>query len=136
MDQQTVDLLIKLAEKFGLPLVVAGILIYFIFYKLFPDFLQRDKEKDEARSRERKEERDAFFLELGRLTSTANQATNKFEAGLEVHKEALSILKEQNKDVLKQVQLSHKDLVESLKLELIEISKKIDSILKELSTSK
>ena len=134
------DTAIKVGKELGIPFLALVAFAYFMFYKVFPDFLQRDKEKDEANRAERKTSNETFILELGKISDKTALIVKNFESSLDAHKEALSLMKDQNMEVIKQVQVSHKDLTETIKTELTEvkeiISQKIDGVLKELSNSK
>ena len=134
------DTALKIGKELGIPFLALVAFAYFMFYKVFPDFLQRDREKDDANRVERKTSNDTFISELGKISDRTALIVKNFESGLETHKEALNLMKEQNKEVIKQVQVSHKDLTETIKIELTEvkeiISQKIDGVLKELSNSK
>lgn len=133
MDPQSLDTAIKFGKELGVPALVLAIFAYFMVYKIFPAFLARDKEKDDAN----REERKTFIDELGKITEKTNSITKNFESSISLHKETLIIMKDQNKDIISQVSKSHKDLTETIKADLLDVKKslteKIDSMLKELS---
>ena len=133
MEPQLIETALKFGKELGVPLLVLAVFAYFIVYKVFPGFLARDKEKDEAN----REERKTFIDELGKITEKNQSITKNFEASLSLHKETLIVMKDQNKEIISQVSKSHKDLTETIKADLLDVKKslteKIDSMLKELS---
>lgn len=133
MEPQALETALKFGKELGVPLLILAVFAYFVVYKIFPAFLARDKEKDEAN----REERKTFIEELRNITEKSNSITKNFEASISLHKETLVLMKDQNKDIISQVSKSHKDLTETIKTDLLDVKRslieKIDSMLKDLS---
>ena len=148
VDPSTMDLVLKIAKEFGVPLVILGILLYLLVYKILPDFWKRDKEKDEERTSERKYQLDIFVAQMDTLSKRNEDAFSQlrssnenmkssnesFKVAVDAFKESLQTQKDQNRDVISTIKDGHRslseDIAKSIKEDLSSIYRRIDELVK------
>ena len=125
METFNFDIVLKVGKELGIPLVILGFILWLVVYKIFPALMARDKEKDEANRLERA----AFIDSLNKATEKNSFFAENIKETTETFKESLDIMKNQNRDVLRQIKDEHKDLLEAIKEDLDSLSSKFDELL-------
>lgn len=148
VDNSTTEIAFRIAKEFGVPILILAVFVYLIVWKVFPGFLERDRQKDEERAAERKHQLDIFVNQIDALSKRNEDAfaqlkssndnmklTNDgFKMAMDTFKETLQIQKDQNKDVINQIKDGHKllseDIAKSIKEDLSSIYRRIDDLVK------
>lgn len=147
-NSETTEIAFRIAKEFGVPILILAVFVYLIVWKVFPGFLERDRQKDEERAVERKHQLDIFvgqidalgkrnedaFSQLKSSNDNVKSTNDSFKIAVDAFKESLQSQREQNKDIIGTIKDSHKTLTEevakSIKEDLSSIYRRIDELVK------